>query len=99
MGRKSALLNFFIAFAPLAVGLSVALAVSLSRDARLPVALGVSIASLCCLIALELPALRSGHLFGFGPWQAPSGRRWLWWLALGLLVFPGFLAVVTVGAA
>jgi hypothetical protein len=89
MGRQGAIANLLIALLPLAVGVSVAVAIGFEPGTGLRVALGLSVASLACLLALKLPALRSGRWFGFGPAQAAPGRRWLWWLSLGLLALSG----------
>ena len=96
MGRQSAIINLILGLGPLLLGLVVATAIGLGKLTLLVAALVLAGASLASLLVLKMPALRAGHLVGFGPGQGSPSTRWLWWLAVGLLAFSVLLALVGV---
>ena len=96
MGRQSAILNVVVALFPFAAGAVALAALSLGASMGLVAALVLSASSFGCLLAIKLPALKSGHLFGFGPAQASSGKGWLWWFALALLASAILMAGIAV---
>jgi len=48
-------------------------------------ALSLAVVGIVLLFLARLPLYREGKVFVFGPGALPKGRRWLYWIAYGII--------------